>query len=97
MGGRGGGWKEAVKKEAVSYQSKRGPRVLSQVSKERVYVGVVGARAHLFRKDQPGSTSVPPPTVTQSQEIFMTLFILTPTGASLVSTSHFHPFDHPGQ
>ena len=86
-----------MEKEAVSYQSKGGARVLSQVSKEKVYVGVMGARGCLFRKDQPGSPSVPPPTITQSQEIFMTLFIFALRGASLVSSSHFHPFDRPGQ
>lgn len=64
MEGRGEGWRGAVEKEAVSYQSKGGPRVLSQVSKEKGYVGVVGARGHLFRKDQLGPPlSHLPPTL----------------------------------
>lgn len=50
MAGRGGGWDGAEEKEAVSYQSRGGPGVLSRVSKKKLYVGVVGARGPLFRK-----------------------------------------------
>ena len=96
MTGRGRGQNGAVEKEAVSYQCRGRPRVLSQVSKEKLYVGVVGARGPLFRKDQPGSTSASAlPSLSQG---ICTTLLFSPRrslGASPVS-SHLHLFDHPG-
>lgn len=75
MGGDTG--KEQWKKEAVSHQSKGGSRALTQVSKEKLYMGVVGVRGHLFRENQPGTSTAPSPNIAQRQKVFVSLFIST--------------------
>ena len=77
MAGRGRGQNGAVEKEAVSYQCRGRPRVLSQVSKEKLYVGVVGARGPLFREGPAWVHLCISSTITQSGNLHHTV-IFTP-------------------
>lgn len=96
MEGRGEGWRGAVEKEAVSYQSKEDPECSPKYQRKKgMWVwwerGVTSSErtswVHLC------------PTSHQHSESgnLMTLFIFTLTGDHLVSSSHFHPFVRPGQ